>query len=200
MKILSSSISDYIDINYNIDEFNSIDELSNIYELTLNAYDYSMSVAPFYPNELTYFKSLKHCTFMNFEINEEILISLNKLDNLKELVFDNCTGSINYIFNNKLESLTLENSSVSLINIGNKKTIKKMLILESETIDIENIILYENLESLKILNCNIDNSSMLRLLKPNCKIELIGCVLDNKDVLNELNNVIYNPEQYNKID
>ena len=50
MRIMSESIADYIELNYDIEEFNDISELSKVEELVINSYNYSLDVALFYPN------------------------------------------------------------------------------------------------------------------------------------------------------
>lgn len=190
MKILSESIADYIDLNYDIESVNDIKELEQVEELVINNYNYSLDIAPFYPNELSYFKKLKKCTFINFEITDEIVDNLNKT-NIKGLTLDNCTCIINKNLN--IENLFIEVSNVNFKNINN---LKELTILESGNIDI-NDIKQNNLEQLTILNTNIINSTELK--KINCNIELIGCELDNEEIINELKNINYDPNKYNKI-
>lgn len=187
MKIMSESIADSISLNYDIEEFNDISELDKVEELAINSYNYSLDIASFYPNELSYFKNLRECTFMNFEITDEIVDNLNKI-NLKVLSLDNCRC----IINNRLsvDRLFVEVSNVNFKNI----CVKELTVLESGTIDISDL---NDLSELTLLNCNIVNSSLLKNFK-DCKIELVGCTLDD-DSVKELENVKYDPNRYFKI-
>ena len=187
MKIMSESIADSISLNYDIEEFNDISELDKVEELAINSYNYSLDIASFYPNELSYFKNLRECTFMNFEITDEIVDNLNKI-NLKVLSLDNCRC----IINNRLsvDRLFVEVSNVNFKNI----CVKELTVLESGTIDISDL---NDLSELILLNCNIVNSSLLKNFK-DCKIELVGCTLDD-DSVKELENVKYDPNRYFKI-
>lgn len=188
MKIMSESIADFIELNYDIEEFNDINELDKVEELVINNYNYSLEIAPFYPKELSLFKNLKECTFINFEITDEIIDNLNKI-NLKTLVLDNCNCNINNNLN--INRLYIEISNVNLKRINTQE----LTILECETIDIND--LNNEIKELRILNSNITNSSLLRNFK-NCKIELIGSKLDDESI-KELENVNYNPDKYKKI-
>ena len=189
MKIMSKNIADYIDLNYDIEEFNDIKELYKIEELVINSLDYSLEVAPFYAAELSYFKNLKDCTFINFEITDEIIDNLNKTS-LNELSLDNCRCIVNKNIN--LKRLQIEMSNVNLKNI---KT-QELIIVECGTIDINDIINNE-LKELKIFNCDILNSELLSNLE-DCKIEIMGCTLDNESV-KKLEKINYNPNKYEKI-
>lgn len=188
MKIMSESIADYIDINYDIEEFNDISELSKVEELVINSYNYSLDIAPFYPNELCYFNNLKECTFMNFEINDEIINNLNNI-NLRELSLDNCKCSINSRL--KVDRLFVEGSSINLKNID----VKGLIVLESGTVNISD--LNNNMNELTLLNCDIVNCNLLRNFS-NCKIKLVGCKLDDESIIN-LENVKYDREMYVRV-
>lgn len=188
MRILSESIADYIDLNYDIEEFNDISELDKVEELVVNNYNYSLDIVLFYPYELSYFKNLKECTFMNFEIADEVVDNLNKIC-LKKLSLDNCSC----IINNKLN---VEKLFVELCNINlNKIYVHDLTMLECGTIDICD--LNNDLDKLTLLNCDIVNSSLLKNFK-DCKIELIGCTLDD-DLILSLENVKYDSNRYEKI-
>lgn len=67
-----------------------------------------------------------------------------------------------------IEKLYIESSNINLKSI---KNIKELIIIDCDTLDI-NDIKYNNLEKLTVLNTNIINSTSLRNL--NCKIEIIG--------------------------
>ncbi len=188
MKIMSESIADYIDLNYDIEEFNDISELGKVEELVINNYNYSLDVAPFYPNELSYFNNLKECTFMNFEITDEIVDNLNKI-NLKELSLDNCRCFINSML--KVDRLFVEESSINLKNID----VKELTELESGTVDISD--LNNNISELILLNCDLVNCSLLKNFS-NCKIELVGCTLDDDSII-DLENVKYDPQMYVRV-
>ena len=148
MKIISESIAEYIELNYDIEEFNDIKELEKVEELVINNYNYSFDIAVFNPYELSYFRNLKKCTFMNFEITDEIIDNLNKI-NVEELTLDNCNCNITNTIN--VEKLYIEVSSVTIKNIN----AKEITILDSGTINIGN--LNNDLKELILLNCNIIN-------------------------------------------
>ena len=66
MRIKSESIADYINLNYDINEFDDLKKLDKVEELVINSLNYSLKNAFFDSNELNYFKNLKECTFINF--------------------------------------------------------------------------------------------------------------------------------------
>ena len=186
MKIISESIADYICLNYDIEEFEDINELEKVEELVINGLNSSLETASFYPNELSYFKKLKRCTFMNCEITDEIINNIN----LKELILDNCTCNTNTVLD--IEDIYIELSDINL----KKVKPQRLTILEDKRIDISDII-NNNLKELTLLNCNIINSKLLKELK-DCKIELVGCTLDDESVI-QLDNIKYNPNRFEKI-
>ena len=188
MKIMSENIANYIDLNYNIKEFNDIKELEKVDELVINSLNYSLEIAPFYPNELSYFKNLKECTFINFEINDEIINNLNNI-NLSYLLLDNCRCPISKKI--EVDRLFVECSTINLKNIDTQE----LIILDSDTIDIND--LDKNIKKIRILNCNIINSSLLKNFI-NCKIELVGCKLDDESII-DLENVKYDPQMYVRV-
>lgn len=188
MRIKSESIADYINLNYDINEFDDLKKLDKVEELVINSLNYSLKNAFFDSNELNYFKNLKECTFINFEITDEIVDNLNKI-NLKELVLDNCKCIINNNLN--IERLYVEISNVNFKNINTQK----LTILGSETININD--LNKNIKELTLLNCNIINSSLLKEFEDS-KIKIIGCILDDESV-KEFENVKYDPNRYEKI-
>lgn len=187
MKIKSENIRDYMRINYDIEEFNNPSELDKVDLLVINSYNYSFETIELYPEELKFFRNLKKCVFLNFEITNEIIDSLNQIK-LKELSFDNC----NCLYDNDLyvEKLYIETSNIDLSKV---KDLKKLRILEGDTIDISDIQ-GDSLEELILLNSNIINSNLLSLYK-NCKIEIIGCTLDDQSITS-LDNIKYNPNKY----
>lgn len=186
MNLLSTSIKDYIELNYDIENID-INNINMVEELVINMYDYGMDIAPFYPEELLYFKNLKKCTFINFEITDNIIEALNKLY-LKELSFDNCT--LNNKINLNIEKLYVESSIINFKTISN---LKELVILECNEVNLKDI--NKDLKQLTILNTNIINSDELK--KFNCDIEIIGCKIDNNEITQQ-KNIEYNPNKYEK--
>jgi len=187
MNLLSTSIKDYIELNYDIENID-INNINMVEELVINMYDYGMDIAPFYPEELLFFKNLKKCTFINFEITDNIIEVLNKLY-LKELSFDNCT--LNNKINLNIEKLYVE---ASIINFKTISNLKELVILECNEVNLKDI--NKDLKQLAILNTNIINSEELK--KIDCNIEIIGCKIDKNEITQQ-KNIKYSPNEYNKI-
>lgn len=191
MKIVSESIADYVDLNYDILFFDDIKELEKVEELVINRFNYSMEEALFYPNELKYFRNLKKIVFVNFEISDDIINSLNMLPNLSELHFDCCFDiSSNFL---KVEKIYMESTKYDLRKL---KNLKELIIENCGVIDVNDIIL-NNLAKLTILNTNIRNAVQLKEIK--CSVNIIGCVVDNIEEIRCLDNVKYDSNQFKKI-
>ena len=191
MRIVSESIADYIDLNYNIQLFDDIKELEKVEELVINRFNYSMEEALFYPNELKYFKNLKRITFVNFNISDDIVNILNMLPNLSELYFDSCyDSSINSL---KIEKIYIESTKYDLRKLKNPK---ELIIQNGGTIDINNIK-SNNLVKLTLLNTNIKNCVQLKNIK--CSLKIIGCTGDDIDEISSLDMVQYDSNEYKKI-
>lgn len=188
MRILSESIADYIDLNYDIDEFNDLKELDKVKNLVINSLNYSMGVSSFYPKELSYFKNLEECRFINFNITDEVIEYLNNFK-LKVLSLDNCIcESKKELF---VDKLNIENSRINL----NKVKVKELLILDNDVIDIGSID-SSNLVDLKLLKCNLMNVKLFEKMK-NCKVKIVGCSIDDESIIN-LENVTYDPNMFEK--
>ncbi len=189
MKLLSESIADYVELNYDISSFSNKNELDKVEELVINRYNYSLEECSFYEEELSYFSNLKKCTFINFEITGEVVEVINQL-HLEELVLDNCDCILeDYL---RVEKVFIESSKVSFSYL----ICNELVVLENVGLDIDEII-HNNLTKLTILNTPIIHSGELRKLS-NCDIEIQGCSLDDSSIKN-LDNVNYNPEKYCKL-
>jgi len=201
MRILSKSICDYIDLNYDINAYGEVNEekLLGVGSLIINNYDYSMNPLIFYPNELSYFKMLKSCTFMNFEISDDILRGIDLLSGLNKIVFDGCFNACQYALRNNVESIALRCSDSSLVRIGNEDVVRSIVVDDCQSLDISDIIKYHNLESLVVYNCDIKNSIMLKSFKNISEIIFNGCRLDDDSIVHELENIIRISKNYQKI-
>ena len=187
MKLMSESIRDYISVKYEVVDDN---DFNKVRDLVINRYDYSLNDVYFNSKELSYFTNLESCTFTNFEINDEIVENLNKL-NLKELILNNCILKSNNVIN--VEKIVISFSNVDLKKF---KNIKELIILECGKVNIGDII-GNDLDELKILNCEIINSKMLCKFET-CDIEITGCKLDDESI-KELDNVVYESRRYDKV-
>ena len=189
MKILSESIADYIELNYDISSFSDKNELEKVEELVINRYNYSLEECSFYAEELSYFSHLKKCTFINFEITGEVVETINQL-HLTELILDNCDCILeDYL---RVEKVFIESSNVSFPYL----ICNELVVLENDGLDIDDII-HNNLTKLTILNTPIIHSKQL-INASNCDIEIQGCSLDDYSI-KDLDNVNYNPEKYCKL-
>ena len=191
MKILSESIIDYIILNYDIELFNDKNDLENVKELVINKYNYSFDEFLFYPSELSYFKNLEKCTFVNFDITDDIVRNLNNI-HLSELALDNCKCDISV--NLDIVRLFME---LSKVNLNKMNKLEELTVLDGGTIDINDII-NNNLKKLVLLNCTVINSGLLKE-KKDCNIRLVGCVIDDESIINS-SNIVYNPKRYVKKD
>ena len=150
MSLMSENIVDYISLNYDKNVINKLEEVDN---LVINKYNYSLDTASFFPNELSYFKNLNSCTFMNFEITDEILANL-RVTNIRELILDNCICKNTLDFN--IESLVFDMTNADLKQI---KDVKRLALIECGKIDIQDIC-NNSIEELKIIEISINNKAL----------------------------------------
>ena len=190
----------------------SLDDLDSIDFLTLNATTLSSTVNDVAIEDLLYFRNLKHCTLINFEISNKEVFVLNNCSSLTNLQFCNCSfskikehlvGNIDMIsiiscsnFNIRyicsLKNISVLNimdmKKLKLNGIENLCNLKKLYLQNISNLNL-NFIKYMN--NLLYLNLNGSNFKNAKLLETsNIKVEASNYTFINDPYMNKFLNVV----------
>lgn len=136
-------------------------------------------------------KELETCTLNQFEVNDEIIKKLNEIKTLKMLIFNHCVFKNEEKLEGDIENLIITYSKkIKFENIKNPKKIKYLMLNKIESIDINELKIFENLEEISIFECEIKNFSEINNFKNLKELKLDGSQIDNKEKLQELQNRI----------
>lgn len=209
MEIKSENLRKYLIYNVNLENENVInkEDLLRVEDLHISYFNNSLKEAIFYPEEISYFENLKKIHFSCFKITDDIISNLNKLKNLKTIIFDNCKTVSGIKLNNNITKIYMELSDLELLSIINKKTnVKKIYLEDVNNVDIKKLNEYENLEELTLLNSNLCNCFYFVYFRKMNNLKIIGCKLDNLEVIERLKHnlsnkikISYSTKRYYKI-
>ena len=202
MQILSENIKRYIINNLSLkDEENfDISDIYKIEEINLNRVNYKLKEANFIPEEISYFKNLRKCSFNGFLINDDIKKNLSKLENLEVLEFNHCIITGYFMIKNRVKQINIKHSNFEFINIIEDKTnMEKMILKNVINVDMKKISEFTNIKELNMLNCEVNNSYFINSLKRLNRIKIIGCKLDKDDIIDKIDKnveVIYSKNKF----
>lgn len=173
-------------------------DFSNVEDLTLNKYKFNGKENDIDLSELRYFKNLKTLTLINFQIDKEIIKSINDNDFLWAIQFSSCKFKDIIPVKQEVDYLILdycENINLELIN--NNKTVK---IIGSE-VDLKQLKQMDKIESLYLQDCKIKNTEEILKYKKLKLLNLDGSILENNDILKKLykNIKIYYKDEYHPV-
>lgn len=133
------------------------------------------------------FKDVETCTLNRFEVNDEIINSLNKMRNLKTIIFGHCVFTNEIKLENNLEKLMIIYcKNVKYSDILNTYQVKDLMLTKIGEVDIEEINKFESLEELSIFECEIKNLFAIENFKSLKTLKLDGSKIDNKEKLQDL--------------
>lgn len=202
MNLESENLRKYVIYNTDLklgDEI-TIEAIESMDYLTIKRLNAKMEEAVFVPEELAYFKNIKTCGFSGFTIRDNIKENIEKLNKLNFIKFDHCRYRGKNGINNNIEDIELNCSEFGLFCMCNNKTnLKNVFLKDVEEVDVEEIVKYENIEKISLLNCEVKNANSLLKLNKLKTIRIIGSKLDNKEVVEKLKekvDVTYSEEEY----
>lgn len=200
-KISSDVLKEYISVRLgkNIEDIIEND-LDIIESISLQKIDFDDKETDCTIKDLIEFRNLTSCTLCDFDIDNESIEIINKLEKLEFIHFDFCDFlAENIYFNintedvcfNMCENLSLKKIQNTKLNsieiIGNLENIKELDIVELGKV--------ENLTELSIHNCNIKNIEKILEIAPklerldidgsNCEEENLQNIIDKIEISHE---------------
>lgn len=149
--------------------------ISDLAEITMLKIDFLFDY-----KELLKLSNLEELKFNSIEIEEELLIVLNDLPNLKKLYFVNCDIENLGALDNRLDELYMERTILKDISVLNKFTkLKSLSFVGMGEVDLKNISVIKNIESINLMNSKIINEDCFIYLN-----KVVNLCISNTRVLN----------------
>lgn len=167
MQIKNKDLALFLDLKLNKigNEFSS-DELEKLKELVLNQYNIFNEFSEVDIEVLDFTKNLESLDLKNFEITDEIIDKIKKIETLKKLSLDHCLiEDFNKIGDIDVDYLGISNNKFLNTDFLKNKSYKGLMLSDSLSLDIENIKDMDNLKILNLSNSNIVNPSLISDLK-----------------------------------
>lgn len=167
MQIKNKDLAIYLGFKLNkIGNVFSEEELKELKELNLNQLDGFGDYQEIDIEVLDYASNLETLVLRNFEINDEIINKLKKMNNLKSISLDSCLiDDFNKIGELDLDYLSITNNRFLTTDFLKGKQYRGLIITDSDLIDINNIKDMAELEFLHISNSHVTNSEQIKNLK-----------------------------------
>lgn len=168
--------------------------MDKLKSIVLNQFDAKENVIKY---DFEQFKEIETCTLNRFEIDDEIINNLNKMNNLKTIIFSHCIFQCEFELKCDIENLMIiYGKNIKFEYIKNLNIIKSLMITNNKKIDIDELKVFENIEELSLFDCEIQNFSEIKNFKKLKILNLDGSKIDNENVLNEIRDRI--KIKYNK--
>lgn len=168
--------------------------MDKLKSIVLNQFDAKENVIKY---DFEQFKEIETCTLNRFEVNDEIINNLNKMKNLKTIIFSHCVFKCESKLKCDIENLMIiYGKNIKLEYIKNLKMIKTLMITNNKKIDIDELKVFENIEEISLFECEIQNFLEIKNFKNLKILNLDGSKIDNENVLDEIQDKI--KIKYNK--
>jgi len=167
--------------------------MDKLKSIVLNNFDAKGNVIK---HDFEQLKEIETCTLNRFEINDEIINNLNKMNNLKTIIFSHCIFQCESGLQNSIENfMIIYCKDVKLEYIKNSNLVKTLMITKNENIDINELKIFKNIEEMSLFECEIKNFSEIKSFGYLKTLKLDGSKIDNESILAEIQdriNVMYN--------
>ena len=116
-------------------------------------------------SEIYKIKNLKKITLKFFEITDEVIDVINKLEFLETIEFSTCLFKTNKMLSGSLKTIFIYNCEIFNIDIISRcELLEEFLVIHSGVIDINKLTKYKNLRFIKLAHCNVIGFSNLSKL------------------------------------
>ena len=116
-------------------------------------------------SEIYKIKNLKKITLKFFEITDEVIDVINKLEFLEIIEFSTCLFKTNKMLFGSLKTIFIYNCEIFNIDIISRcELLEEFLVIHSGVIDINKLTKYKNLRFIKLAHCNVIGFSNLSKL------------------------------------
>ena len=152
MDIIDKNLSRIIKIKLCTNDINTIDDIEDISIQDINLMQRKLNIDL---TEITKLKNLKNLSLKFFEITDNVIESINKLEFIENIEFSMCNFKTKKMLKN-LKSVTIyscTNFNLDLLKLNS--SIEELEILHSGIIKIDELEKYQNLKMLNLSDCNI---------------------------------------------
>lgn len=166
-------------------------DLIKINKIILNKYNIKGEEIEYHYSDLKLLSNLERCSLEIIDINDDLIENLNTLKHIKTIEFSHNKIKTAKTISCNLYKIVLNFVTENVLNlIENCESVETIEIIESDGIDINDLIKFKNIKNLYLYNCRISNSGMLKSLYNLETLKLDGSKLDDENILNELSNSI----------
>ena len=166
MQIKNNDLAIYLGFKLNKigNEFTT-SELSTLKELNMNQLDGFGEYQDIDLEVLDYTNNLESLVLKNFEITDDILDKLKKMNNLKSISFESCIiDDFNKIGELDIDYLSITENAHLRTDFLKDKKYRGLILDDSDLIDISNIHNMPDLELLHVSNSHVVNQDLLENL------------------------------------
>lgn len=162
-KITDNNLSRIIKLKMCTSNVNDIEEIEDISIQDINLMQNKLNIDL---TEIVKLKNLRTLSLKFFEITDEVIEAINKLEHIKNIEFDMCIFKNKKELSEKIQSIIIYNCQDFNINIL-KQTInlEELQLIHSGLVDISNIKNFKKLKYLKVAHCNVISIPSIALLE-----------------------------------
>lgn len=161
-KIVDKNLSRIVKVKMCANNLKTMEEIEDISIQNINLMQNKLDIDL---TEIAKLKNLKSIFLKFFDISDEVIDSINKLEHIEKIEFLMCSFTTKKVLSKKIKSLVIYNCKEFDINIlSENKEIENLQLIHSGIVDISNLIMFSNLKYLKLSNCNIISIPKISLL------------------------------------
>ena len=187
-KITDKNLSRIIKLKMCTSNVNDIEEIEDISIQDINLMQNKLNIDL---TEIVKLKNLRTLSLKFFEITDEVIEAINKLEHIKSIEFDMCIFKNKKELSEKIQSIIIYNCQdfninihsglVDISNIKNFKKLKYLKVAHCNVISIPSIALLENLEQLYLNHIEIPYDIDISKMQNLKFISLSGSNVPNKE-------------------
>lgn len=173
--IVDKNLERVIKIKMYADSLNSVEDIENISIQDINLMGNKLNMDL---TEIVKLKKLKSLSLEFFEITDEVIETINKLDYIQKVEFLMCSFNARAKLSKNIKFINVYNCKKFNINILSLiSKLEELKLTSSGMVDVESISHFQDLKYLKISACSVGNFSYISLLKNLEKIYLTNIKL-----------------------
>lgn len=162
-KIIDKNLSRIIKVKMCTSNLSSIEEIEDISIQDVNLMQNKLNIDL---REIVKLKNLKNISLKFFEITDEIIEAINKLEYIEAIEFSMCIFKTKKRLSSKLKSVIIYNCQDFELEVLQENTIlEELQLIHSGIVDINNITNFKNLKFLKVANCNVISIPSINILE-----------------------------------
>ena len=162
-KIIDKNLSRIIKVKMCTSNLSSIEEIEDISIQDINLMQNKLNINL---REIVKLKNLKNISLKFFEITDEIIEAINKLEYIEFIEFSMCIFKTKSRLSSKLKSIIIYNCQGFKFDILKENTnLEELQLIHSGIVDINNITNFKNLKFLKVANCNVISIPNINVLE-----------------------------------